>query len=674
MLFSAMHNRGGALPPTPPDAVGPVLLEFDETGASVLVGSWSESVTVTVEGVDQNGDPAPVATVSGSGAGPYTLEVASGLESGMVYGYTLTGLASSGSSVITVALSVGIAPLTAPINPAQGPPEPSGTATVTRTWTHPGAPASGITYTLRVRDVATGTAITPVSGSGLGPYVIPVSDGLGAMALLEVTRTLDGQTAAPTVPHWIEITESPALSWAAPAAAVVASGVTSATITWATPLGGAGGYNYSDPGIAYDSAGASSTVTLSTSGSGAGATVVSGMVNGQTVLLQRTVTDSDGTVVSVQGAATVAATATAITAGTAPAGQSLAAGTTSATIGTWGAPSGGTAPYTYVVTELGGSGVTISGSGLGPYTVAGLTDGVTYAFLLTISDSAGVPLRGISVVTISVARSAAANEWGVVDELDFTDANWTALSSTDATASTAAWQHTLYASDGTTPRAYVRNNSTQARTLSLSPGGNGLVLVNGTTTATPSVAVWPAGWNTLRAASRRDAWLIEAIIQGEEPSGSGTFVHVFGISTSSTNASPLTGASARNTGSNTSLRAASYISSFAETTVSTITAGATRLYTAACQVTIKDSRRHTVYITPNVTNFQEPETGLRVHAQTASTTISAVNADTPASAAWFDGTIGGRTAFVLFHDGVATSGSAVRLLKLRLLRKVNGSI
>jgi hypothetical protein len=463
-----------------------------------------------------------------------------------------------------------------------------------------------------------------------------------------------------------------ALAWAAPAAAVVAAGVTSATITWATPTGGAGGYSYSAAGVVYDSTGASTTASLSTSGSGAGATTVSGLVNGQTVVVQRTVTDGDGATLAVQGAATVAATAASVTPGTAPAGQSLAAGTTNVTIGTWGSPSGGTGPYTYAVTELGGSGVTIGGSSLGPWTASGLTDGVTYAFLLTVTDS--LSAKGYSVVTVSVASSTAASEWGVVDELDFTDADWTALSSTDATASTAAWQHTLYAADGTTPRAYVRNNSTQARTLSLSPSGSGLVLVNGTTTATPSVAVWPAGWNTLRAASRRDAWLIEAIIQGEEPSGSSTFVHVFGISTGSTNASPLTGASARNTTSNTSLRAASYISSFAETTVSTITAGATRLYTAACQVTIKDSGRHTVYFTTNTTAFQEPETGLRVHAQTSSTTISAVNADTTASASWFDSTIGGRTAFVLFHDGVATSGSAVRLLKLRLLRKVNGGI
>jgi hypothetical protein len=464
--------------------------------------------------------------------------------------------------------------------------------------------------------------------------------------------------------------EPDALAWAAPAAAVVAAGVTSATITWATPTGGAGGYTYSSPGIAYDSAGASSTVTLSTSGSGAGATVVSGMVNGQTVLLQRTVTDSDGTVVPVQGAATVAATATAITAGTAPAGQSLAAGTTSATIGTWGAPSGGTAPYTYVVTELGGSGVTISGSGLGPYTVAGLTDGVTYAFLLTISDSAGTPLKGISVVTISVAASTAAGEWQVIGETTYTDANWTALSSTDT--STAAPQHTLYAADGTTVRALVRNSSAQARTLSLSPSAAGVKLVNGSTAASPSIGLWPADWDTLRGASRRDAHLLQVRATGYEPAGSGAFVHIVGFSTGSTAASPLMGIRVTNTGSNLLISAYSYFLG-GSASVRTITAGADRRWTVDLQLVIIDGgARHRLYITPSpATGWAPPETGIRATVDHNSGVMTLGDASVAAS--WFGTSQSARTAVVAYHDGTATTGAAVEITATRYLRLVNGS-
>jgi hypothetical protein len=464
------------------------------------------------------------------------------------------------------------------------------------------------------------------------------------------------------------------LAWAVPAAAVVAAGVTSATITWATPTGGAGSYSYGPASVVYDSQGASSTASLSTSGSGAGATTVSGLVNGQTVVLQRTVTDGDGATLAVQGAATVAATAASVTAGTAPAGQSLAAGTTNVTIGTWGSPSGGTGPYTYAVTELGGSGVTITGSGLGAWSAAGLTDGVTYAFLLTVTDS--LSAKGYSVVTVSVAAGSAMGSWQEVDRCDFTDADWTALSSTDATVNTSAWQHVLYEADGATPRAYVQNGSSEGRTLSLSPSGAGLVLVNSATTSSPSVLVWPAGWTALIGASRRDAWLIEAVVEGEEPTGSAAFVHIAALTTSSSTAAttPGTGVRVTSTGSNVLLQAYSYITSATGTTVQTVTAGATRVWRASIQVTIADFRRHDVYVNIGATDYRDPQTGSRVRIQSTSTSQTAVGADVTTSSAWGGTTIGGRTKWGLYHDGSATTGSAVRLKKLRLLRMPLGSL
>jgi hypothetical protein len=84
------------------------------------------------------------------------------------------------------------ADLTAPTPPAQGPPEPVGTTSVSLTYTHPGAPA-GTTYTLSVTDQSTGSAITPSSGSGLGPYVIPTSDGLRAVH--RMVASAGGQTS-----------------------------------------------------------------------------------------------------------------------------------------------------------------------------------------------------------------------------------------------------------------------------------------------------------------------------------------------------------------------------------------------------------------------------------------------------------------------------------------------
>ena len=557
--------------------------------------------------------------------------------------------------------------LTAPTPPAQGPAEAAGTTSVSVTYTHAGAPA-GTTYALTVINIATGSAITPTSGSGLGPYAIPVSDGLNALHYMTATGT-DGQTAR-SISRSITVDASPALAWAAPAAAAVSAGTTTATITWATPTGGTAPYSYGAASPVYDSQGASTTMTLATSGAGAGSTTLSGLANGQTVIVSRTVTDAASASRTVQGVATVGATSATITPGTAPASQSLAAGSTSATIGTWGAPSGGTGPYTYAVTELGGSGVTIAGSGLGPWTVAGLSDGVTYAFLLTITDS--LSAKGYSVVTIAVGRVATVGEWTVVDAVDFTDANWTAFSTTSTTASTSAWYATLYASDGTTPRAYVYNNSVEARTLSLSPSGSGLTLVNGAITNQPAIGIWPAGWDALRGGSRRDLWMVEAIVAGREPSGTGAFVHILDLGRDGYT-TPGTGLRNINTGSSSMVRVISYLVSAAEQAIQTVAPGTYRDYTAGVQVTINDQRQHDVFVRVGATDYGDPQSGQRVRVQVASGSMTAPAGNYPVSANWFDANIQFRAKWWLYHDGSATSNSEVRLMKLRLLRKVNGS-
>lgn len=462
------------------------------------------------------------------------------------------------------------------------------------------------------------------------------------------------------------------LAWVPPAATSVNAGTTTAAIVWPTPTGGRTPYTYGNVAVVFDSRAELTTATFTTSGS-PGTTSFSSLVDGQTVVVSRSVTDANGDILTIQAAVAVGAVAATVTPGTAPAGQTLAAGTTTVTIGTWDAPSGGTGPYTYAVTDISGGGTTITGSGLGAWSASGLSDGQTYAFLLTVTDSLGAV--GYSVVTVSVAKVANLGLWVIEDELDFTDADWTSLSSTDATVSSVSWQHTLYAADGVTPRAYVRNGSAQARTLSISPSGVGLQLVNGTAASSPSVQVWPAGWTSLLGGSRRDAWMIEAVVEGEEPSGSTTFVHICGITTANTAATtPTTGLRVVNTSTNTVVRAASYVSSFTEQSVQTVAAGATRKWRASVQVTISDSRRHDVYVDIDSSDFSDPQTGQRVRAQAPSSSMSTVGGDVSTSASWFATTLAGRTAFTLYHDGSATSGSYFRLKKIRLLRNPNGSL
>jgi hypothetical protein len=92
--------------------------------------------------------------------------------------------------------AASITDLTAPTPPAQGPPEASGTTSVSLTYTHPGAP-EGTAWTLHVIDQATGSAITPSSGANLGAYAIPVSDGTRAVHYMDAEGP-DGQTSRST--------------------------------------------------------------------------------------------------------------------------------------------------------------------------------------------------------------------------------------------------------------------------------------------------------------------------------------------------------------------------------------------------------------------------------------------------------------------------------------------
>jgi hypothetical protein len=119
--------------------------------------------------------------------------------------------------------------LTAPTPPAQGPPEPAGTTSVSLTWTHAGAPG-GLTYALTATDTATGDPVVPTSGSGLGPYALPTSDGQEIICTLLCTRTADGQTAR-SLPYYVAINEvAPATPGWDVALDLDLTGLTSATL------------------------------------------------------------------------------------------------------------------------------------------------------------------------------------------------------------------------------------------------------------------------------------------------------------------------------------------------------------------------------------------------------------------------------------------------------------
>lgn len=169
--------------------------------------------------------------------------------------------------------------LTAPTPPAQGPPEPVGTTSVSVTYTHPGAPA-GTTWELIVTDQSDDSTVTPSSGSGLGPYVLPTTDGCRYVHQMRATGP-DGQEAlslarivvveetAPTAAGWdtvysLDLTGlSVATLAAGPATQTVtrASGGATVATVWTHSATNSGTVTTGASGIRADGVGAGGSVS-----------------------------------------------------------------------------------------------------------------------------------------------------------------------------------------------------------------------------------------------------------------------------------------------------------------------------------------------------------------------------------------------------------------------------
>lgn len=107
MLGMAGARGGSVADLTPPSTPAPVSLAAGSTSlGSTLVGSWSAAVTVTASVEASAGSP-PTATVSGSGAGPYSVSIASGLADSRTYAVRLRGTGADGQ-VADVVLAVAV--------------------------------------------------------------------------------------------------------------------------------------------------------------------------------------------------------------------------------------------------------------------------------------------------------------------------------------------------------------------------------------------------------------------------------------------------------------------------------------------------------------------------------------------------------------------------------------
>jgi hypothetical protein len=185
---------GGSVPPdlTAPATPSPQVLSPGSTSlSSTLVGSWSASVTVTASVIASSGSP-PTATVTGSGAGPYSVSIASGLADGRVYAVRLRGTGADGQ-VADVVLSLAVAnatSVTGSINWVVAADYDYTQVATSSAVTSPGTVASGNVALpdLTAATDASGTwSVTPTNGTGMvlsststaRPYVYFVPDWTG---------------------------------------------------------------------------------------------------------------------------------------------------------------------------------------------------------------------------------------------------------------------------------------------------------------------------------------------------------------------------------------------------------------------------------------------------------------------------------------------------------------
>jgi hypothetical protein len=324
-------------------------------------------------------------TLSGSGLTSYLQSVVSSRTSNAYFGFV--GQETSGLYTykkVTVTLTINYTTPTAP----GAPTSVSATAGNASAVVHFSAPASN-------------------GGSAITSYTAPSSPGgktaSGSGNPLTVTGLINGTSYTFTVKATNAVT--PATVPGAPTGVSATAGDSQATVSFSAPSsnGGAAITSYtviSSPG--------------GVTGSGAGSPItVTGLTNGTSYTFTVTATNSAGT--GPASAASNAVTpAPAASPPGAPKSASATAGDGQATISFTAPSSDGGAPITsYTVTSSPG-GVTGSGAG-SPITVTGLTNGTSYTFTVTATNSAGTgPASAASNAVTPAGHSAIA--WGYDSE------------------------------------------------------------------------------------------------------------------------------------------------------------------------------------------------------------------------------------------------------------------
>lgn len=358
-------------------------------------------------------------TLSGSGLGPYSL---SGLADGLIATIVLTatdagGVAQQVQNFTTTAVVASYNVLNPAIAPASATLAAGTTSRTGINFTAATGGSGGYSYAA-VLSFVRGTGAS-LSGSGLGPYSITNLED-DDIAVLTLTTTDTGPVAQSVTSRTYTIVEKAPLVVGADVGneALPIGSTTSSSFTFNAPTGGSGSYSYAVALSQLIGTGAS------LSGTGLGPYQVTGLNDGDVAKVTLTSTDTvtnqqvfNTTTIAVLQAATF----TPLVAGADPAAQILVAGSTSVNV-TFNAPTGGTGSYSYSVglEQTLGSGATVSGSGVGPYAISGLSDNTALKLTLSATDNGLVSQTVTSVAQVGVQAAPGSGSWITVLDQDTT--------------------------------------------------------------------------------------------------------------------------------------------------------------------------------------------------------------------------------------------------------------
>ena len=406
---TAANVAGKGAASAPSNAVTPSGPPGAPTGVTATAGNGQATVSWTAPSSTGGGPvisytlAASPGTATAVAPGTATSATVTGLTNGTSYTFTVTAVTAGGPGPVSAASNA--------VMPAAPPGAPTGvTATAgneqaTVSWTAPssngGSPITG--YTVTASNGATASA----SATARSATVTGLTNGTSYTFTVRAANAI-GSSAASAASSAV----TPAGPPGAPVLTALAPGDRQVTVTWAAPSDNGGsaiiGYTITvEPGGATYTAAASATsatVTGLTDGTGYTFTVTAANALGA-----GPPSDAAGPVTPV----TVPGAPTAVTA--TPADKT-------ATV-SWTAPSAyGNQVIGYTVTASpGGATVTVAGTSTAA-TVTGLTDGTSYTFTVTATDSAGTgpasaasnavtpgPVPGPPTQVLATAGSTTAN-------------------------------------------------------------------------------------------------------------------------------------------------------------------------------------------------------------------------------------------------------------------------